>query len=349
MRVRRAESPSASATNLRPAIFASAGRWHFSTTRPHPMMANRKAEVAVLKPRMPCYRLSSTGFWIDIPPQRKLRRAGTTTGRKQRGANVTNCNTGKTRRGPEPSLAWTREAKSALVSELSDSTRLHRRAGLLHGQTLAQGRSCAGSPLLLFVVLIVHVDVPDVALVYPSGGDVFDRHPRRQHRMVLIVVAMHAVATDEEQVLDGVGMLPDRSEVRVAAEIGGIGFGHADHVRGNDVFRVDKAQLFELADRQRLHLRIRKAPQLIGFVAEVFESQGDFGRIGRQRRAPVVEYLQPAKPHARVLNINPVVGKQSCAGGGPARRAVDHPAGDDADRDEVAIRQLRRDAAHRLG
>src|SRR5438094_289164 len=50
--------------------------------------------------------------------------------------------------------------------------------------------------LLRFVVLVVDVDVPDRVLVGPARGDRLHRGVGGQHRMVLVVVAVHAVAAD---------------------------------------------------------------------------------------------------------------------------------------------------------
>lgn len=62
---------------------------------------------------------------------------------------------------------------------------------------------------LLLVVFLFHVDVPDVRLVGAALLDVVDGGHGRQHRVVLVVIAVHAVAADEEQVGNRVDEGPD--------------------------------------------------------------------------------------------------------------------------------------------
>ena len=60
---------------------------------------------------------------------------------------------------------------------------------------VSPGAAADGRGLLL-VVLLLHVDVPDV--VGGPGGDVLHREHGRVHGVVLVVVAVHAVAPDRD-------------------------------------------------------------------------------------------------------------------------------------------------------
>src|SRR5579872_6230038 len=57
---------------------------------------------------------------------------------------------------------------------------------------VSPGAALGRRPRLLLVVLLVHVDGPDV--VAGAVHDVVDRQQRRVHRVVLVVVLVHAVA-----------------------------------------------------------------------------------------------------------------------------------------------------------
>src|SRR5258706_3658770 len=93
--------------------------------------------------------------------------------------------------------------------------------------TLSSGRASATAAFL--VVLVVDVHTPDRALVAAAGHDRFDRLLRRQHRVVLVVVAVHTVASGQEQVRKRIQVLAQLAEASVAAIVAGIGFRYPDH------------------------------------------------------------------------------------------------------------------------
>jgi hypothetical protein len=69
-----------------------------------------------------------------------------------------------------------------------------------------------------------------------------------QHRVVLVVVFVHAVAAHQEQVLEAVDVVANHIEAVVAAEVSGIGLGHAHHMGILDVFRFEDPDLRDLLD-----------------------------------------------------------------------------------------------------
>ena len=75
--------------------------------------------------------------------------------------------------------------------------------------------------------------------------------------MILVVVLMHAVAPDKEQVFETVDVFADLVETLVSAEVGRIGFGHADDAGVQYVALIDDADFFHLALRQRNHVGVR--------------------------------------------------------------------------------------------
>src|SRR5450755_1999444 len=54
--------------------------------------------------------------------------------------------------------------------------------------------------LLLLVIVHFGVDFPQSGLVRLAADDIVHGHHRGEHRVVLIVVPVHAVAADQEQV-----------------------------------------------------------------------------------------------------------------------------------------------------
>ena len=85
------------------------------------------------------------------------------------------------------------------------------------------------------------------------------------------------------------------------------------------------------------HIGVGQLPQIVGLVAEVFESDPDVTRVGHQIRTPVIEDLHPAHHHVGLLDVDPVVGKQLRS---ERRFVVDLQSfQQQADGDEVAIHQ----------
>src|SRR5208283_4082275 len=121
----------------------------------------------------------------------------------------------------------------------------------------------APSGRLLLMIFIVDVDVPKRLLVGAAGGDVVDRSAGGEHRVVLIVVAMHAVAADEKQVLDRIHPGADDCKLGVGAEVCRVGSGHPSDGGGDDFLPLDQVDLFQFSDRQILQFTVGALPQVV--------------------------------------------------------------------------------------
>ena len=89
-----------------------------------------------------------------------------------------------------------------------------------------------------------------------------------------------------------------------------------------------------LGDRESRDLFVGHVPELVGFVAEVFQADPDLRWIGDHVRAPVVEDLQAADQHVGLLDVDPGVLERPAVGLGDSE-AIDQQAHGD----EVAIDQ----------
>ena len=89
--------------------------------------------------------------------------------------------------------------------------------------------------------------------------------------------------------------------------------------------------------------RVGLRPEVVAFRAEILEPEPRGLGIRDEPRAPVVEDLQPAQPDVRLLDVDPVVGGYAPA---PHRCADRGLARDQADDDEVAVREPAGDLAH---
>src|SRR5665213_2153752 len=149
--------------------------------------------------------------------------------------------------------------------------------------------------LLLFVILLFSIDAPQRALVYVPGRDAVDHSHRRQHGVVLVVVLMHTIAADQKQVFEAVRPSPQLVEPVIRAKVGRISLWYSHYVSVENVGRLQYSNLLQLRCRKLLQLFIRHRPQRIGFVAEIFEADPNFGSIRNHIRAPVIEYLQASE------------------------------------------------------
>src|SRR5205807_8488883 len=96
-------------------------------------------------------------------------------------------------------------------------------------------RSGVRGSLLFFVIIPFQIYGPDVFFGLNPLVNIFNSSHSGQHRMVLVVVAMHAVAADEEEVVEFVPVRASFVELTVSAEVGGVRLGHfynsaVDHV-----------------------------------------------------------------------------------------------------------------------
>ena len=207
------------------------------------------------------------------------------------------------------------------------------------------GNRCRRWRLPILVVLPFRVHGPDIGLVDSVLQDVVDGRHGREHRVVHVVVTVHAVAADQKQVLELIEPGLQLLEPIVGAEIGRVGLGHPDHRAVEHVGRVDDAERGQLPDGQGLELLVPLDPQVVVLVAEVLHAHPDLLRIGHQVRAPVIEDLQPAHAHVRLLNVDPIVADQPA----PGMLVNLEPLEQQSDGEEVAIEQPLGNLPHRSG
>ena len=70
------------------------------------------------------------------------------------------------------------------------------------------------------------IHLPQITLIRPARDDVIYRHHRREHRVILVIVAVHAVATDEEEIGNRVDVVTYHLQLIEAADIGRVSLGH---------------------------------------------------------------------------------------------------------------------------
>src|SRR3954454_21927472 len=148
------------------------------------------------------------------------------------------------------------------------------------------------------VVLLLDVDLPDV--VRHAVGDGLHREHRGVHRVVLVVVLVHAVAADRVDVRR-VGVEPATEHVDVLAVVlvvDRISLGDADDVAGLDVLRLHDAELLELPLAELDEVVVAPRPQVVALVDEVLETEAGAPVLDEVRR-PGAEVLDPADAHVR--------------------------------------------------
>src|SRR5204863_8234530 len=107
-----------------------------------------------------------------------------------------------------------------------------------------------------------------LALVAPRH-DVVDRYHGGEHRMVLVVVAVHPVATDEPEVSELLEPRAHLPELRVGPEVRGVGPRYSQHDSVPGLSGADGAERNELALGECDHLGVALPPELVAAGAEV--------------------------------------------------------------------------------
>ena len=138
--------------------------------------------------------------------------------------------------------------------------------------------------------------------------DVAGGQHRRQHRMILVVVAVKAVAADGLEVREAVH--PDLQHVQrplIFAVIDRIGLGLADdgtvhHRRGRG-----QTDVFQLLTGKLDQIGIRHRPERVGVVAEIFHPDRRAVGLRHHRRRPGPEILDPADEGMGGVDVDPVV------------------------------------------
>jgi hypothetical protein len=142
------------------------------------------------------------------------------------------------------------------------------------------------------VVIHLGIDSPDVFSRSDAIDDVFNRHHRCQHRMILIVVLVHPIAPDQVKICELIEEIADYVEPIVGSEVRGIRFRNANDMVVFDVLRIKDANFRGLVDRKLGHLLIRELPDWICLVAEILQADPDLASVGHEPRTPIIENLQ---------------------------------------------------------
>ena len=128
--------------------------------------------------------------------------------------------------------------------------------------------------------------------------------------MVDIVVAVLTVASDAEEVRDGIEVRPEIVHVIIGIKVGGICLLHALDMEVDDVgLTVDQAHLDHFGDTHLAEFFIGHRPHPVALIAEVFKTHPDgVSDLLDHIRRPVVVDLKAPHMYALIVNIDPVIG-----------------------------------------
>ena len=155
---------------------------------------------------------------------------------------------------------------------------------------------------------VLDVDRPHVVV---GPEDVVDREDRRHHRVVLVVVLVHAVATRRHDVRGVVGdpVPQDRDVVLVVLVVDRIRLGHPHDVAGLDLARVGEDRVLQLALALLDEVLVGLRPHLVALVHEELEAEARAALLDEVRR-PGPEVLDATDLHRGIVDVDPVVGER---------------------------------------
>ena len=144
--------------------------------------------------------------------------------------------------------------------------------------------------------------------------------------MILVVIAVQAVAPDGDEVVKRLNEPAHMAEVlAVGAVIHRVGLLDAVHAPVDHVRALRQPHPRHLLRAELDQIRIGHVPQFVAFVAEVLQAQAGLALVRHHVRAPIFEVLDAAYFDIRLVDVNPVVGKEV--------RLID----DEADGEKVAV------------
>jgi hypothetical protein len=157
----------------------------------------------------------------------------------------------------------------------------------------------------LFVVLLLNVDRPHVV---GRTEEVVHREHCGVHRVVRIVVAVHAVAPHRKYVWHfGLQPRPNRLNVlTVRCVVHRVRLWHAHHVTLNNSSGGHQVQHVEFTFAEGNQVRIGAVPQSVAFIHEVFEPETGHPVLHHERR-PRCKILDTAERYLWIVNVDPVV------------------------------------------
>lgn len=141
------------------------------------------------------------------------------------------------------------------------------------------------------MILFFNIDVPDVFFVLAASLDVIDCSNSSEHRVVLVVVTVLTIATNEVEIIELVGEVFNLVELLVGAEVRRVGFFEFYDSGIEHFFWIENVNLLELFDAELGHFFVTLFPDIVLFAHHIFHADPDLILIFDQVRAPVVEYL----------------------------------------------------------
>ena len=148
---------------------------------------------------------------------------------------------------------------------------MFRPAWVRLGPSPADGGTLGPSSDLFLVVVRLHVHRPGVETV---PVEALDRQHRGQHRMILVVVAVHAIAAHRMDVGHlGFQPLADRLHLQViAGVVDRVGLCHPDHEALLDVAGPYQTERRQLPDAEGHELVVGHGPKGVALEDEVLEA-----------------------------------------------------------------------------
>ncbi len=85
------------------------------------------------------------------------------------------------------------------------------------------------------MVGLLGINSPDIRFIGDPIADIIYGDHGCEHGMVGVIVFVHSIASYQEEVGKAVSIFTDEIEIRIGAEVGGIGLFHADDYGIQDV------------------------------------------------------------------------------------------------------------------
>ena len=157
------------------------------------------------------------------------------------------------------------------------------------------------------MVFLFHIDRPDVVV---GTVQVFDGQHRCVHRVVLVVVLVHAVAANEMDVGSfGIDPRTDRGHVVLVFEVVvRIRLRDTHHVAHFDILGSDESECLKLFRPEGNQILVRHRPDVIVLKDEVLETQARAAVLDHKGR-PGSEVLDSADLDLGGVDVDPVVRK----------------------------------------
>ena len=146
-----------------------------------------------------------------------------------------------------------------------------------------------------FVIFGVLIHLPQI-VKFRVGDDIFRAKHRRHHGVILIVVFVHAVTTNEMKIgITAVELVANSDDMfRVIVVVNRIGFFLSHNAAIEDIALAGQADLDQLALGQGNQVFIFRIPEPVVFETKILQSVAGFVWIRYHLRRPGTEVLDPA-------------------------------------------------------